>query len=77
MPSANIKPPINKNIIELAYGAAASETEKTLKRGKSTIGRRAVANMGIASVIHQMSIQAATADTFQARSDISSSDESI
>ena len=44
----------------------ASDTELTCKIGNRTIGRSAVAGIGIASVTHQIAINSATAATRQA-----------
>jgi len=54
---------MKRNITSLAYGAAVSDIFEIPSRGKSTKGIMATAGMGIASVIHQEIINAATANT--------------
>ena len=65
-PRPNKKPPMNRNIILLAYGAVASSTVKTPVNGNRTIGKSAVIAIGAASVIHQIIIQVAIPITFHA-----------
>ena len=51
---------MNKKMIGLAYGLAASDIFMTPKNGNSTSGSMAVMGMGTASVTHHVIIQAAT-----------------
>lgn len=50
-------------MIESPYGCVASRTDDTENIGKMMIGNRAVAEMGAASVTHQVTIQAPSART--------------
>ena len=61
MASAIIKPPINKNMRSLAYGAVASSMLTTPKSGNNAIGNSAVAGSGRASVTHHVAIRMPTA----------------
>ena len=56
-----MKPPMNSTIVLLMYDGAISLPGMMPSRGKKTSGSSAVANSGIAWVIHQMAISAATA----------------
>jgi len=59
--SARRNPPINRKIKGLAYGPAAAPMSAIPVSGKSTSGSSAVAAISIASVNHQIAIQAITA----------------
>jgi len=59
-----INPPINKKMTESAYFAVVSLIPAIPINGKSTMGMSATAGIGIASPIHHVIINAATAKTF-------------
>jgi hypothetical protein len=61
MAKASKNPPRKRNITELKYDEAISSPFKTPIKGKSIKGNNEVAASGIASVIHQIAINAATA----------------
>jgi hypothetical protein len=61
-----MKPPMNRKIRGLAYGAVALEISCIFRIGSRTMGRSEVAAIGIASVIHQIAISIATAAVRQA-----------
>lgn len=66
MPKPSIKPPMNRKMILLAYGAVASSILATPANGNSTIGSKAVTGIGAASVIHQVIIHKAIPITLHA-----------
>jgi hypothetical protein len=61
MVRAIMKPPINKKIVLFIYMGAVALPFKIPSKGYRIKGRRAVADKGIASVIHQIAIRTATA----------------
>ncbi len=58
--SAMRKPPMKRKMRGCAYGAAAASMEVAPRIGKRTSGKRAVAEMSIASVNHHIPIQIKT-----------------
>lgn len=66
MAKAMKNPPMNRKMRGLAYGAAAVFASEICKRGKNATGRRDVAGMGMASVIHQVAMRSAMAAIFWA-----------
>jgi hypothetical protein len=64
--SPSIKPPINKKMIGLAYGAAVSSKLEILSKGKRINGNNATTGIGKASVTHQVIINPAMANTLAA-----------
>jgi hypothetical protein len=54
---------MNRKMIELAYGDAASSVETAPVAGKRTSGRRDVAGIGTGSVTHHVATQAVVAAT--------------
>src|SRR5699024_4414307 len=63
---AIINPPINKKIVPLPYADVVSLNSKLFVSGNNTIGKREVAGIGTASVIHQTAIQLVLAKTARA-----------
>lgn len=61
MAMESIKPPMYKKIYGCAYELVVSVIPNPPETGNKTIGSREVTAMGIASVIHQMDIQAVEA----------------
>ena len=70
--AAMTKPPRNRKMTGLAYGAAARSMGMRSSKGSSSNGRRAVADSGIASVIHHVAMSTAIADTFHAAGSMAS-----
>ena len=61
---ARIKPPKNKKIISLPYSEETCSGESTCPKGKSMSGKKLVAAIGIASVIHQIAIHTVIPKTY-------------
>ena len=68
MAIAIINPPMKRNINGFAYGAVVFPIGAIPITGNKTIGRSAVAAIGIDSVIHSTAINTATAAVFHATS---------
>src|SRR5699024_11335551 len=64
-PRASKKPPMNRKIVDEAYGPPTEENSATPAIGKMTIGSKAVAASGIASVIHHAPISTVVAATMR------------
>ena len=56
-----MKPPMNNTMVLFMNVSAVSRPDITPSSGNNASGKSAVANSGIAAVIHQMAISAATA----------------
>jgi hypothetical protein len=61
MARAIMKPPMNRKMVLLTYSGAVSRPLRMPSMGNSTMGSRAVANRGMASVIHHAAMSTATA----------------
>ena len=58
-----MNPPMKRKTTGSPYGVDASLTVETPSKGNMTIGKSALTGMGMASVIHQVTIQAPKAKT--------------
>ncbi len=61
MVTAIMKPPMKRYTRWLAYDSVTVAAGMTPREGNTTMGSRAVAGMGMASLIHQIAIHTATA----------------